>query len=71
MVQGERRQEKEEEGKKFHRIERSCGTFLRTFTVPMDAEDNRVAADFQDGILRGHLPKTEKPRPGAMEVKVA
>ena len=70
-IQGERKQEKEEKGKKFHRIERSYGTFLRTFTVPMDSEDNKVAADFQDGILRVHLPKTEKPRPKAMEVKVA
>ena len=70
-VRGERKQEKEEKGKKFHRIERSYGTFLRTFTVPSDAEENKVAADFKDGILRVHLPKTEKPRPKAIEVKVA
>lgn len=70
-IQGERKQEKEEKGKKFHRIERSYGTFLRTFTVPLDSEDNKVAADFKDGILRVHLPKTEKPRPRAIEVKLA
>ncbi len=70
MIEGERKQEKEETGRKFHRIERSFGTFLRTFTVPTDAEENKVAADFKDGILRVHLPKTVKPRPKAMEVKV-
>ena len=70
-IQGERKKEKEEKGKKFHRIERSYGTFLRTFSVPVDAEESKVAADFKDGILRVHLPKTEKPRPKAMEVKVA
>ena len=70
-IQGERKQEKEEKGKKFHRIERSFGTFVRTFAVPMDSEENKVAADFKDGILRVHLPKTEKPRPKAIEVKVA
>ena len=70
-IQGERKQEKEEKGKKFHRIERSYGTFLRTFVVPPDAEENKVAADFKDGILRVHLPKAEKPRPKAIEVKVA
>jgi HSP20 family protein len=70
-IQGERKQEKEEKNKKFHRIERSYGTFLRTFTVPPDAEENKVAADFKDGILRVHLPKAEKPRPKAIEVKVA
>lgn len=69
-IRGERKQEKEEKGKKFHRIERSYGTFLRTFSVPMDAEENKVAADFQEGILRVHLPKTEKPRSKALEVKV-
>ncbi len=70
-LQGERRQEKEEKGKKFHRVERSYGTFLRTFTVPVDADDTKVAADFKEGILRVHLPKTEKSRPKAIEVKVA
>ncbi len=70
-LQGERKQEKEEKGKKFHRIERSYGVFLRTFTVPLDAEETKVAADFKDGILRVHLPKAEKPRPKAIEVKVA
>jgi HSP20 family protein len=69
-VRGERKQEKEEKGRKFHRVERSYGTFLRAFTVPLDAEESKVAADFKDGILRVHLPKTEKPRPKAIEVKV-
>jgi len=70
-IQGERRHEKEEKGKKFHRVERSYGTFLRTFVVPADAEENKVAADFKDGILRVHLPKAEKPRPKAIDVKIA
>ena len=70
-IEGERKQEKEEKGKKFHRIERSYGTFLRTFTVPTDADQTKVAADFKDGILRVHLPKAEKSRPKAIEVKVA
>jgi HSP20 family protein len=69
-LQGERRQEKEEKGKKFHRVERSYGTFVRTFTMPLDADESKVAADFKDGILRVHLPKMEKPRPKAIEVKV-
>jgi len=70
-IEGERKQEKEEKGKRFHRIERSYGTFLRTFAVPTDADPTKVAADFKDGILRVHLPKAEKSRPKAIEVKVA
>ncbi len=70
-LQGERKQEKEEKGRKFHRVERSYGSFLRTFTVPVDADEAKVAADFKDGMLRVHLPKTQTPRPKAIEVKVA
>ena len=70
-LQGERKQEKEEKGKKFHRIERAYGTFIRTFTIPIDADEGKVAADFKDGMLRVHLPKTEKPRPKAIDVKVS
>lgn len=69
-LQGERKHEKEEKNRKFHRVERSYGTFLRTFTVPTDADETKVAADFKEGILRVHLPKTEKPRPKTIEVKV-
>jgi HSP20 family protein len=69
-LQGERKHEKEEKNRKFHRVERSYGTFLRTFTVPNDTDETKVAADFKEGILRVHLPKTEKPRPKTIEVKV-
>ena len=69
-IQGERKQEKEEKGKKFHRIERSYGTFLRTFTMPANTTEAKMTADFKEGILRVHLPKTESPRPKATEVKV-
>ncbi len=70
-MQGERKQEKEEKGKKFHRMERFYGSFLRTFTVPDNVDETKVKADFKDGILFVHLPKTEKAKPKAIEVKVA
>jgi HSP20 family protein len=44
---------------------------MRTFTVPLDTDEAKVAADFKDGILKVHLPKTEKPRPKAIEVRVS
>lgn len=69
-VTGERKLEKEEKGKKFHRIERSYGTFLRTFTIPMDADGTKIAAEFKDGLLLVKLPKLEKPRPKTIEIKV-
>ena len=70
-LQGERKKEKEEKGKKFHRIERYYGSFLRTFTVPDNVDETKVMAEFKDGLLNVHLPKTQKAKPKAIEVKVA
>jgi HSP20 family protein len=70
-LQGERRQEKEEKGKKFHRVERSYGSFVRSFTLPESVDENGVRAEYKDGVLSLHLPKTEQVKPKAIEVKVA
>lgn len=70
-IQGERKHETEEKGKKYHRIERSYGSFVRTFSLPDVIDDNKVKAEFKDGVLNLHLPKSEKAKPKAIEVKVA
>ena len=69
-VSGERKSEKEDQKKKFHRIERSFGTFRRSFTLPEDADSTKVTADFHDGVLKVHLPTTPIARSKAIEVKV-
>jgi len=69
-ITGERKFEKEENGKRYHRIERSYGSFARSFTVPDDADASKVAAEFKDGVLSVHLTKSEKARPRTIEVKV-
>lgn len=70
-ITGERKFEKEEKDKKFHRIERSYGNFFRSFTLPDGADGGKVSAEFKDGVLKVHLPKNEKAKPKAIEVKVA
>ena len=70
-ITGERKFEKEEKDKKYHRIERSYGNFLRSFTLPDGADGSKVNAEFKDGVLKVHLPKSEKAKPKAVEVKVA
>ena len=70
-VQGIRRQEPEEKGRKYHRVERSYGTFVRSFSLPDLVDDTKVQAVFKEGILILHLPKSEKAKPKAIEVKVA
>jgi HSP20 family protein len=69
-ISGERKTEKEEKNKKYHRIERSFGSFERAFTLPEDADANKIAADFKDGVLRVHLPKSPAAKPKPIEVKV-
>ena len=70
-VSGERKSEKEDQKRKFHRIERSFGNFRRSFTLPEDADSTKVTAEFRDGVLKIHLPTTTKAKSKALEVKVA
>ena len=70
-VQGERKMEKEEKGKKFHRIERSYGSFMRSFRVPDDADESTVKAEFKDGVLNITLAKSAKAKPKAINVSVS
>ena len=68
-IAGERKQEKEEKNKKYHRIEREYGSFSRSFTLPVNATSEKVSAEFKDGILRVHLPKDGKTVAKAIEIK--
>src|ERR1700738_1434072 len=58
-ITGERKFEKEE-SKKYHRVERLYGRFVRSFIVPDVAEADKVSAEFTEGVLKVHLPKSEK-----------
>ena len=69
-VSGERMFEKEEKGRKYHRMERAYGSFARSFTLPEDADGEKVAAEFKDGVLKVHLPKSEQAKPKSIEVKI-
>jgi len=69
-ITGERKFEKEEKDKKYHRIERSYGTFLRSFALADGAEGAKAIAEFKDGVLMVHLPKSETAKAKAVEVKV-
>jgi HSP20 family protein len=71
-IQGERKQEKEEKGKKFHRVECSYGSFMRSFRVPDDADESKVKAEFKDGMLNVTLTKNPKAKAksSAINVKV-
>jgi HSP20 family protein len=69
-ITGERKFEKEEKGRKYHRVERAYGNFVRSFTLPDDADANKVNAEFKDGVLKVHVAKSETAKPKQIEVKV-
>ena len=70
-ISGERKTEKEEKTKKYHRVERAYGKFERSFTLPDKADSTKVNAEFKDGVLQVRLPKLEKTSATAKEVKIS
>ena len=69
-ISGERHQEKEEKGKKYQLVERSYGTFQRSFSVPDNLDEAKVNASFKDGILTVTCGKKEQAKRKAIEVQV-
>ena len=68
-VKGERRFEEDSSEKGYHRIERSYGSFMRSFAVPNSVDTEKVSADYKNGVLTIKLPKKEAAKP--RQVKVA
>ena len=69
-VSGERKFDQENTGKGFHRIERSYGTFVRSFAVPNAFDTDKIAADFKNGVLSVTLPKKEAAKPRQVKIEV-
>ncbi|MDZ7291794.1 MAG: Hsp20/alpha crystallin family protein [candidate division KSB1 bacterium] len=69
-IRGEKRQEKEEKGKNYHRMERSYGSFERSFRLPSRIVVDKIGAKFSDGLLTLTLPKTEEARPKEIPIKI-
>lgn len=69
-IKGEKKAEKEETTGGVHRIERSFGTFSRTFTLPCEVEEDKVRAEYRDGVLSLKIPKTQSAQKKRIEVKV-
>ncbi len=69
-LKGERKFEKKTEESNFHRVERSYGSFTRSFTLPTNVDVNNVAADFKDGVLKVMLPRREETKPRQIQVQI-
>jgi HSP20 family protein len=69
-LKGERKFETENNGKGFHRIERSYGKFVRAFSLPDTVEGDKVKADYKSGVLTVTLPKKEVAKPRTINVEI-
>lgn len=69
-LRGERKFEKEVKEENYHRVERSYGSFQRSFSLPVSVDQDKVTAKFQDGVLEVKLPKKEQARPKQIQVNV-
>jgi len=69
-LKGEKRQEGDDQKKNFHRIERTYGSFERSFSLPTSIQVDKVKATYKDGLLTILLPKAEEVKPKAIEVNV-
>jgi len=54
-----------------HRVERSYGTFERSFSLPTTVKSEKIDASFRDGVLTVTMPKVEEAKPKEIEVKVS
>lgn len=69
-ISGERKSETERKDETYHRIERSYGSFTRSFALPDDAVAERVTAESKDGVLTVCVGRSEAPKPKSIEIKV-
>ena len=69
-ISGERKAEKEEKNLKFHRIERVYGRFERTFSLPDEADADKITSEYKEGILTVHLPKNPSTKPASHLIPV-
>lgn len=69
-IKGERKFE-QAQGKGYHRIERSYGSFARTFTLPNTVDTEKVKADCRNGVLTVMLPKKEVAKPRTIKVEIS
>ena len=70
ILRGERKLNKETKKENFHRIERAYGTFSRSFTLPGTIDQEKISADYKDGILKISMPKREDTKPKQIKVAI-
>jgi HSP20 family protein len=68
IINGERKLEKETSEENYHRIERSYGSFYRSFTIPRQIDQDKINAEHDNGVLRITMPKKPESKPKTVKV---
>ena len=69
-IKGEKKQEHEEKGENFYRVERSYGSFVRSVQIPTEIETDKIEASYKNGVLKITLPKKAEAKGKQIPVKV-
>jgi len=69
-ISGERRPLEETETRRYNRVERAYGRFVRRFSMPEDADPSKITAEFRDGLLQVTLAKRKEAQPKLIDIKV-
>ena len=69
-IKGEKKEEKEEKNKNYYRVERSFGSFQRSFSLPKDVEEEKIEASFNNGVLSVKLPKNWEAQQSAKMIPI-
>jgi HSP20 family protein len=70
-IRGERKFEKDVKEENYLRIERACGSFMRSFSLPNTVSPENIRADYRNGVLTLHMAKREESKPKQIKVSVA
>jgi HSP20 family protein len=68
-IRGERKNEVEDKKSNYHRVERTYGSFRRSFSLPANVQTDSVEASYKDGVLEVSVPKSEVAKPKSIEIK--
>jgi len=67
-LKGERKFEKDVKEESYHRVERSYGSFTRSFALPSSVDAEKATAEYKDGVLTLTLPKKEEAKPKTIKI---
>jgi HSP20 family protein len=70
VIKGEKKEEKEEKGENRHTVERTYGSFTRSVTIPCDVIQDKIEANFRNGVLELKLPKAQHEKKTARKIEV-